>query len=701
MKALGRVFLMGLVAAGTGAAAGAQESAPQDSASEPAPAELSLDVVVVREVAPDAGTRIDRQTYEVQHDPQVDTASALDILGKVPSVSISASGNVLLLGRPSVSVMIDGREVSWNDQSLSLLPASQIDRIEVMTNPSAEFQAQSGGIINIITKREQNAGPGGQLTLDADSFGGRKASLSPSWAHGNLSVNGTFAYRKFTTPSDSSRVTTALDADPPVQTELRSRFRDGGEPLSARLQASLKLDERNTVSLTLNGYKSDHLTTNRIEVRSGTDAYSERIDSPSDGWSGDGQLTYTRKGRIDGEELTLTASTQAMGFSGTTSIIDQSDSPEETMSAYALSNRFRYRKTEVSADDKRPVGKLGKLSVGAGWNGVDEDQRESSMSLGEGSRIPDTESRHRGGRDITSLYTTFEFSRGDWTFLPGLRVEDEDLHVDGEAGFRHSRTDWFPSLHVSRDLFEGAKLVLSATRRIERPSFSKLDPAVTYRNTTVASAGNPDLQASILTNYEARFTWKRDSRTLTATVYDHESDLGQDQVTVVTDDNVRLSTPINVEGGWDRGAEISLNAPLAPRWQYTATANLFERESARLLDGVTGRETSLTYTGKLKLEYGRKNARGDLVDQGEFLLSYQGPQHVLQGKRSAYVRANLTWRRMLTPKTVLALKVSDLFGSAGSTTRLYGEDFTDVTTYESQGPSARISLTYKLGNPKK
>lgn len=699
MRALDRAVLSGLVVAGLSATAAAQETPAQDDAAASESPELSLETVVVREVKPDASTRIDRQTYEVQHDPQVDTASALEILSKVPSVSVAANGNVLLLGRSSVSVMIDGREVSWNDQSLNLLPASQIDRIEVMTNPSAEFQAQSGGIINIITKRQQDAGFGGQVKLGADTFGSRQLEVSPSWAHGNLSVNGTFGYRKFLTPSRFFRTTTALDADPPVQTTRKTRFWDGGEPLSGRLQTSLKLDKRNTVTLTLDGYRGNHKSTSRVQVRSGPDAWFERVDSPSHGWSGGAKLSYERKGRIDGELLTFAASTQASGLGSHTSITDLFETLDEDPSVYAMASRFRFDKTGVTADYKRPVGTLGKLSAGASWNRTDEDDFQSSLSLGAGTQIPDYETRHRGGRDLSSLYTTFEFSLGDWTVLPGLRLEDEDLRVRGDAGVRQSRSDLFPSLHISRDFSEDTKLVLSATRRIDRPSIGRLDPAITFRNTTTASAGNPDLLPVRLTNYEARLSWKRDSRTITATLYDHESDLGWQQATQVMDDNVRLTTWTNVSGGWDRGGELTMAAPLTRRWQYTVTANVFEREGERLIDGVASRQTDLTYTGKAKLEYSRKNARGDLVDQGELLLRYYGPESLLQGKTTDYWRADLTWRRTLTAKTVLALTVSDLFRSGRRTTRTYDASFVDVARSEPTGPSGRVSLTYKFGNP--
>ncbi len=191
-----RLFQSGLavVLAAGASVAHAQQAAPASPPPAPAAAneeEENDDIVVLAE--PGDQIRIDRRTYTLRDDPVAQSTNMFDVLGRIPSVSVAPDGGITLLGADGVQIQINGRPVPGDnlEQVLRGIPGGSVERIEVITNPSAQYAADaSGGIINIITRRRFDAGFNGSIQASADSLGGYHFGVSPSYSSGQWAFSG-------------------------------------------------------------------------------------------------------------------------------------------------------------------------------------------------------------------------------------------------------------------------------------------------------------------------------------------------------------------------------------------------------------------------------------------------------------------------------------------------------------------------------
>jgi outer membrane receptor for ferrienterochelin and colicins len=187
--------------------------APSPPEAEPEPQPGQDDIVVT---APTQQSSIDRQTYIVRDTPEARSTTTTDILGRIPSVEVQADGTARLIGAGQATILIDGRRVADPQTMLRNMTGNQIERIEVLTNPGAQFPAQgTGGIINIITRRNTQNGLGGSATASGGSYGSYDLRISPTYGAGNWTFTGNLGHGRFEQRADFERDRFALTAGRP------------------------------------------------------------------------------------------------------------------------------------------------------------------------------------------------------------------------------------------------------------------------------------------------------------------------------------------------------------------------------------------------------------------------------------------------------------------------------------------------------
>ena len=191
----------------------AQPAPPPPAAPRPAPGQD--DIVVT---APQQQSSIDRQTYLVRDTPEARSATSLDILSRLPSVEVQADNSLRLVGAGTATVLIDGRRVNGDPATvLRNLQGAQIERIEVMTNPGAQFPAQgTGGIVNIVTRRNYQSGLGGSATATGGRFDTYELRLAPTYGTGNWTFSGNAGYFRGDPDTDYRRERFTIGAGGPV-----------------------------------------------------------------------------------------------------------------------------------------------------------------------------------------------------------------------------------------------------------------------------------------------------------------------------------------------------------------------------------------------------------------------------------------------------------------------------------------------------
>lgn len=675
----------------------AQETSPSQESDIDVQNELRLDNVVVREIRNDDQTTIDRRSYEVVDDPTVQSASALEILGKVPSVSLTISGQILLQGRSDVSVLIDGREVSWNDRTLGLLPASKIQRIEVITNPSAEFAAQSGSIINIITREEESGGLNGQIVASLDSLSGHQINISPNWSNDKLSLSANLGISRTLDENETLRRVFSDATLSELFFERETDFRNVNLPLLANIQASYKKSEQATLSGSYDFYDIDSSGRSSINTMSRTSEDIEAVRKIVLGSGSSARLTYAHRSTSSGRSFVTSISSSQMELNTNirSNVSAQSNSVFDRQAL--IDESFNQTTVQWKADYRSDIWSSGKLSLGSSVEHTEQESTYLSQSVSGNTNIEDRDHTFSGERTVSALYATLEHPISDWKILSGLRFERERTESGRLYIATQDSSDWFPSIHLSRK-YDDFEFTMSYAGRINRPSLGQLDPSLFFANSREASAGNSNLDPILLSNYEVSTTWKEDDVTYaTATIYNRHSNSSWSPVTQISDDNVRVNTWVNAGGHTDIGGEFILAHPLSSRWKYEATINAFERDEAALFGSTEGRARSFYYNGRFKLEYGRKGSDGIISDQGEFLINYIGPRRHLQGETGAYWRADLNYRKALTSDTVIAFSIADIFNSAKPITSLYGDGYFERTTFTPQGTTFKLVLTHKFG----
>ncbi|MFA7261805.1 MAG: TonB-dependent receptor [Caulobacter sp.] len=694
------VVLAALVTAGSSAAPDPAPAAAPPAAETPRPDDTAVAEVVVVAERPAVVKQIDRQVYDVRNDPEAQTASVMDVLGKVPSVTTTPAGAVLLLGQSGVTILIDGKP-----GNIRGLRGADIERIEVMTNPSAQYGPQgAAGIINIITRKDRRQGLTGAVTAGVDSQGGYWASAGPNWVIGRWTLGGSLSLASQNSDSELEvrrRERDGLGGE--VNVIEASRYRSDSENYSGGLKLAFRRNDQQRFYVNVQAFQASG--DNRGRTRATADdasfaSYAELTDRPFRFEGLDIDAGYDWTGPTEGESFSLSFTANPVTLRTVDNIEDRFDDPALPARRFREASDFDNLDLELKADYKRPLDGSRILALGADWTRADQTEGNVFENLAGPDPVRDLDQSIHGIRDVWSSYVTYQFPLAPWTVMPGLRVESETFDVRSMGAIGSSRDlFWYPSLHVTRDLGEALKLSLSYSRRIDRPDLGRLDPAIRYSGANEARRGNPDLDPVTADAYEARLDYAKGNFGAGLTLYSRESSGTWSSFSTLTPDGVRLTTTINAGESANRGAELALRGKVASKWQYVVTTNLFWREQQVLVGGVPRADSRFSYTGNAQFRWKAAPANPDTGDQVQLSLRYQGPTASYQGSWDGFFRADLTLRRPFTKRVTGVLIISDLLDSSESHSQLNTTDYDEETTSRGSGPTARFSLTYRLGGP--
>lgn len=674
------------------------------TASPETPSHQVADVVVTAE-RPATVEQIDRTVHDVKGDPLAQTASLLDILGKLPSVTVTPNGRVSLLGS-GVKVLIDGKP-PLNNQALKSMLGSEVDRIEVMTNPSARYGSDgAGGIIDIRTRKRFKPGLTGSISTAADSDGAGQITVAPTWTFGKWTVGGSLTVNHDASWSErrQSRQILAPAALASIVTQdARSKSMDDGA--AGKVRVAYKPSDRQTLTLSAQALTSSNQSRDEIRFTSSDPAvgsYVQRETAPGRFKGGDLDLSYEWTGRAEGETLAIEASRSSFVWNSSGRVDQTYANPALPVGRLRNVWRDDSDETTVKLDYQRPLAAKRLLSLGASWLRSDKTIDQVSETLVRvGRPWPDYNNRLEGSSDTNAAYATFQFVLGPWTLLPGARLEAwrADFLSAGEAVVRRDN-GVTKSLHASRDLAGGAKLKLSYAERLSRPGLQTLDPSVRYYEVDSAWSGNPDLKSSITRAFEVHADKTIRKQTVGLTLYDRETERAWATVTQLTAAGVSLSTTINAGKSASRGAELSLRSPGSATWRYSATGNLYQSQRQVLEDGRLATNSQVRYSGNVQLDYKASAKAGRTPDQIQLALRYDSPQRAFQGKSSSAPKADFTWRHTLAARVAGVLTVTDILDASRFRSHLETPELIEDVLSRGSGRQFRLSLTYRIGGSK-
>ena len=472
----------------------------------------TLDEVVVAQRRKLIKNDIDKLTYDVQHDKTAQTKTTLEILKKIPLVTVDGQENIRVQGSTSFKVYRNGHpDPSLSGQNLKdilkAIPASTIKRIEVITDPGAKYDAEgTTAILNIVMMSNTKLqGISGNVNSDVDTHGSVRLGTYLTTKVGKLTTTVNYNLRK-----QDRKQTENYREEVYNYVKTGEQKREYGTNSTAailhfgNISASYEIDSLNLLTASTNffGYKVDANTqsTNERWDKNSLLIYKFDNNMTTPGYSDlniGGRLDYQHKTHLDGEVLTLSymlaATRQHTIFR---QMYNNMVNFPVSYTSYDQNTRERFTEHTFQIDYVRPFGKHHKLESGTKY--ILRYNNSTSLMDYQGT-TPDMESKFKHNAQVAAAYLSYIFTAGKWAARAGLRYEFTRMkasYPDGSnADYHANLNDWVPSASLQYKISDSQTLKVSYNTSINRPGIDYLNPAVISTPTAV-SFGNANLGSS-------------------------------------------------------------------------------------------------------------------------------------------------------------------------------------------------------------
>jgi outer membrane receptor protein involved in Fe transport len=690
-----------------------QAQAAQGQAAPPAQAPAVESTVTVS--ATRTQNRIDRQSYDVKADPATSNDTVADTLNKVPSVAVDGDGNVTLRGR-NVQILVDGKPSAMMQgenraAAINALPAADLESVEVINNPGAQFGNEGGGgsVINLVMRRERSPGGVANVNANVGTEGRYRTFAFGSYTQGRYTVQGTVS--RLQNKNDSTRENRRERIDPVTgaisrsEQDISSVNRSESNNLTG--QVTYNLGDKDVVGagLVYSENSGDEESTERYHstTAAGTvdNEYLRRGLSESKGRSYGFYTRFDHKGDAPGElfKLDLRLSGSDRDTRSRASNAYTVRPPSVSVVGDRRANLNDTRITDFTGDYELP-GERGVMKLGykVARNSSTFDNARFNID-GTGAESVNRNSTNRFELDDTTyaLYGTYQWRVNEnWGVLGGLRAEYADLDMNQvTTGVRATNHyfDAIPSAFVTYGLSDDTTLRLSYARRIRRPGQNELNPFVVYRDELNISSGNPNLQPSTTDSLELGVETKLGKVDTTVRLFmRNESDLINERRILLTND-VLLTTRENAGSARSGGLEFTFSGRATPELTLNLNGNVGYSEQT-VLGSVTDDKRSAT---SINLR-GRVNYQLNPTNRFQLILNAQGKTLFGQGYRQPQRSADLNYSRNLTPALTLSVNINDLFDSQKMETITETDRLREYNLRSGNGRTVMVGLNYRFGS---
>jgi outer membrane receptor protein involved in Fe transport len=656
----------------------ASAAADNPTAPAPAPADTALETIVVQGQKLNVETKIDRKIYSVPEDAQSTLGFLSDILNVIPSVDVDPDGLLSLRGDSNVLVLIDGKPAtqlqgSKAGDNLQSLSARDIERIEVLTTPPAQFKAEgAAGVINIIT-RKRGARQSASGSLQGSLGDGGRSIVGASGSYGSKTFTASLAggYRKdYRQRKVESDVTGADPATGEILTsrdQIIERVRRNVPSLD--FSAEYDPNDRQAISGSASWSRRGGLRTytqlDQSALPSGAISSSTRRLSSGHDPENDynATLRFTQKLNDSGETLDISFHRSLSHQHEHYDYVNDSFVPPEATFYNNLSFTEDHGITEADVDYTLPLPRAQSLKIGYAFEkddyGFDNAGANTDPATGMETVDPTLTNEFIFHQYVHAIYQSYQASVKAWTFLAGLRTEWSSSNAQLLTTDEATRTRYFepyPSLHIDRTLTDHSTLSFGASRRVTRPDPSFLDPYVDHEYTPNLRAGNPALKPQYSQSFETGYDYEGHGASYGLTAYYRRN---QDSVTEVTEylgNGFSLTTRTNLPRNDAAGLEFLATGHLLPQLSYTLSGNAFYSQIDASALGFSGLKSTTGLNAKAKLDY-----RPTAHDSAQITFTRTDKRLTPQGSISAINIVNLGYKHAITPTLSAVATVSDLF----------------------------------------
>lgn len=686
-----------------------------------------LEAVEVRQEVSTVNIKLDKKVYNVGQDMIVKGGTVSDVLDNVPSVTVDSDGTVSLRGNDNVRILIDGKPSNAINisEALRQIPADAIDKVEVVTNPSARYDSEGGGgLLNIILKKGKNQGLNGTVILsagDPESYG---ASGNVNYKSEQFNLFTNLGYNKRNNPGNSLTNTEYLNADGTTrnyidETRTNERINEG---YNISFGADWFLDKSTTWTNTFNFRKNDNENPENVTYKN-YDANRSFIgnsyrfnDQIGNSENVEYSTNITKNFEKEGHKLTFDGQFSQNNDNDSSLIDDVNDESTD--------NIQKQNRNVIQLDYVLPFGKASQFELGykGDFNDLLTDYKVGKIE-DDGSYTPYAEFTNKLDykEKVNALYTQIGTKVGKFSALFGLRWEDSNIDINllTTNDFNNKKyNNFFPSAFFTYEISDESSTSISYSRRISRPRGRMINPFSNYSSNINIFQGNPDLDPAFTDAIDLGYLKKWKKLTLSTSAYINKTtdsfqfvrresgdfvEVNIDGVNVLTP--VILTSPINLATQYRFGFEFTLNYSPYKWWKLNSNFNFYRNETQGDYSYTNSQDVVVTqnFDNTAYSWFTRLTSKVSLPYKIDWQtnMTYNGPQNNAQGKSLGVFSANLAFSKdVLKEKGTIALNVQDVFNSRKRINETNLPELNSYSEMQWRERQVTVSFTYRFNKKK-
>ncbi|CAI2767889.1 outer membrane beta-barrel family protein [Flavobacterium collinsii] len=650
--------------------------------------------------------KLDKKVFNVGKDILSKGGSANDILNNVPSVNVDIAGVVSLRGNNGVTVLINGKpSMLTANNGLSQISAANIEKVEVITNPSAAYEAQgSAGIINIVLKKNSMQGFNGSLQVGVGNPANHNLNANVSYKTEKVNLFSNIGYRyidvyasnrQFQQNTNNNVVTTLHQYDDNKRNNSIYNIYIGGDYyINAKntLTGSYYHDRNN------NNYKTAY-TYRYSNAAQTTDSIINRFENYKEPKNYNAlELNYVKT--FDKKDKKWTTSLQYDFWNDDENqYIDQQKTLPYEPEVSNLYTRDIESSNDIfiKSDFVNPIGENSKIEMG-----IRSDLRALRSDyytiLDEVLQDQFT-NKLKYDENLYSAYFQFGSKIKKFNYLVGLRTELSDIKIaDTKNTFSNTKNyiNLFPTLHLVYNLTEKTDLQLSYSKRINRPRFWQLNPFSGLSDLRNLTVGNPDLNPMFTNSFELTLLAKRGKFSINPSVYYQHTTNFFEYILQRTAENYFVTTPVNLDTEDRYGVEVSSTYSPANWLRLSLDFNYYKFKQQGTYETVVYDVEDQTWLSNF-----RSVVKFPKIISGEFSFKYRGKNQGVQSLTEAQYTANIGLNRdFFNDKMSVTLNVNNLFNSQITKQVVNAPLYYLESEFRAQGRYIRLTVIYRFNRKK-
>jgi len=667
--------------------------------------------------------KLDKTVYNIGKDLTLKGSSVSDVLDNLPSLEVDVDGNVSLRGNQSVRILINGKPsglvgISSND-ALKQFPSESVEKVEVITSPSARYNAEgTAGIINIVLRKNKLAGLNGSASLNLGDP--RRVGISTNLNYrtkkislfSNIGDNSTKYINGFKNETEyftNSEKNNFLYENGERNSERNSNYYNGG--------VEYFFNEKTSFVASFVNNSSDGLTntSNLIDQTfDNINSLSERLEDENEiDENKEFSFNFSKKFNDKGHELTIDYQKQKSFEIESSSILNNKLKPifERNLSEKITTDENQNSEL-YKVDYVLPIGEEGQFE--AGFRRSNQHQKIDYLVEKEdnsGNYISDNNLSNTllYNEKVNAYYTQYGNKKNNFSYLVGLRFEESITNVTQVVNGDNTQkkyNDLFPTLNLAIELKEDETITLGYNRRIRRARSYFINPFPSRSSITNIFQGNPNIEPTYSNGIDLGYLKRFSQTTINGSIYFRKSTGEFTFITENTGESVLVNgnlvpvirrTPINLASNSQTGIEFNVNYTKSKLWRVRGNINFFESNLKGEYNGVIYDSKNFSWSGRLN-NYLKIFSSVDWQTS----LSYRAPQKTAVSNRKARISSNTALSKdLMKDKLTLTFKVNDIFETQKWRIESFNENYRSYSESSWRGGrNIELNLIYRFNQKK-